>query len=368
MPVRHRGKFFFPDREQEASRSAKCQQHDIGAKKKGGGGGRGGKGEKGGLGTNLLNQVPSLRADEGRYGHVSPCDSPLCHGRSVLEWSLAHKELVGQDAQAPEVDLVAIPVFVVAGPDHLGRKIVQRAALGLAPVVGGVHAPAKVGDLDLAVHADEYIFRLDVPVDYMLAVEILECAGHLGNVLGRLPLGEPVLAPEVLVELALARILEDQKNTAAVVEVTEELKDVWVAEVALDLNLAADLLFNPSSLPQLFLQENFERANEAALPLARQIHAAKLALAQRTANLKHAEVVLRCWRHRLGNEAHGRSLAGGGRYGTTRQRRSSVGVLQCSCRHRLPLRRNSHFRYVCCLSLKSNFEKIRPAKIVRKLP
>lgn len=42
-------------------------------------------------------------------------------------------------------------VDVLARLDHLWREVVQRAAEGLAPGARGVHRPAEVGDLELAL-------------------------------------------------------------------------------------------------------------------------------------------------------------------------------------------------------------------------
>lgn len=152
-------------------------------------------------------------------------------------------------------------------------------------------APAEVGDLDLAVDAHEDVLGLDVPVDDVLAVQVAQGAGHLGDVLRGLPLGEAVLAAQVLVQLALGGELEDQEDALAVVEVPEELQDVGVPQVALDLDLAPHLLLHPP-LRQLRLVEHLERADEAARALPRQVHAPELALAERPADLEHAEVEL----------------------------------------------------------------------------
>ena len=87
------------------------------------------------------------------------------------------------------------------------------------------------------------------------SVEVLQSAGHLCNVLRSLPLRESVLATEMLVEFTLAGKFEDKEDTFAVVEVTKELKDVGMSQVALNLNLASNLLFD-SALHQLALMHN----------------------------------------------------------------------------------------------------------------
>jgi hypothetical protein len=46
-----------------------------------------------------------------------------------------------------------------------------------------VHRPAKVGDLDLTVGADEEVLRLDVPVDGVLGVTVPQRIGDRVDVL-----------------------------------------------------------------------------------------------------------------------------------------------------------------------------------------
>lgn len=57
----------------------------------------------------------------------------------------------------------------------------------------------------------------------------------------------------MLVKLPFAGILEDQKHPLAVVEMAVEAEDIWVAEVAVDLNLPPYLLFHLSLLQLAFM-------------------------------------------------------------------------------------------------------------------
>lgn len=150
---------------------------------------------------------------------------------SVLEGGLADEELVRQDAEAPQVDLLGVAIVAAAGLEHLRREVVEGAAHSFAAVVGRVDGPAEVADLDLAVNTDEDVLRFDVPVHDVLLVEIFERRGHLGDVLRGFPLGEPLLPPEVLVQLALPGELQDQEDPFTVVEMAEQSQDIRVSEV-----------------------------------------------------------------------------------------------------------------------------------------
>ena len=77
---------------------------------------------------------------------------------------------------------------------------------------------------------------------YLLAVTVSECVGHLVDVLGRDALLKPSLRLflQVFVKLPLRRILEDEVDTALVIEISEETENVRVAEVGLDLDFSPE--------------------------------------------------------------------------------------------------------------------------------
>lgn len=95
----------------------------------------------------------------------------------------------------------------------------------------------------------------------------------------------------MLVKLTFAGELENQKDALAVVEVTEQAKDVGVGKVGLNLNLSADL-FLDLSLLKLDLVQNLERADEATRAFSRKVDSSELALAEGFTDFKHAEVEL----------------------------------------------------------------------------
>lgn len=128
----------------------------------------------GGFLTYPLDQVLGLCADKRGNRHVGPRNPPLCHDGRVLKGSLAYQKLVGQHTKGPQVDLFVVVVVLAARLEHLRGQVVEGAAHGLAAVVGGVDAPAKVGDLELAVDADEDVLGLDVAVDDVLAVQVAQ--------------------------------------------------------------------------------------------------------------------------------------------------------------------------------------------------
>jgi hypothetical protein len=82
-----------------------------------------------------------------------------------------------------------------------------------------MHAPAEVRNLDLAVHTNENVFGFDVAMHNVLLVQVFQSARHLSNVLRRLPFGESLRFPEVLVQFALPSEFEDEEDAFCVVKV-----------------------------------------------------------------------------------------------------------------------------------------------------
>ena len=150
--------------------------------------------------------------------------------------------------------------------------------------------PPEIADFDLAVDAHQNILRLDVAVHDVLLMQVLERAGHLGDVLRGLPLGELAGFAQVLVQLAFAGKLEDEEDALAVVEVAVQAQAVGVRQVRLDFDFAAHLLLDFSLLKFGFVQD-FQRADEAGGALAGEVDAAEFAFSQGLANLEHAQVV-----------------------------------------------------------------------------
>ena len=154
-----------------------------------------------------------------------------------------------------------------------------------------MNRPAKVGDLDLTVDADEDVLRLDVAVHDVLPVQVLEGCRHLSNILRSFRFREALFAAKMFVEFSLGGELENQEDAFCVVEVTEQLQNVGMGEVGLNFNLSSDLLFN-FSLLDLRLVKHFESADETRGALFGKVNTTKLALSERLSNFKHAKMPL----------------------------------------------------------------------------
>lgn len=73
--------------------------------------------------------------------------------------------------------------------------------------------------------------------------------------------GEPLDLAEFFVNFPAFRELEDQEHASLVVKVTVKAKDVWVPEMALNFDLAAELVLD-FRIHELLLEKDFERDDE----------------------------------------------------------------------------------------------------------
>ena len=94
--------------------------------------------------------------------------------------------------------------------DHLWGQVVERTAERLPPRVWRVDAPAKVGDFQLTLDADEEVLGLDVAVNHVLLVAVRQRPGERRDVGGGALLAEPLSLLELLVQLTAGGVLEDQ--------------------------------------------------------------------------------------------------------------------------------------------------------------
>ena len=206
----------------------------------------------------LHDQVARERGHEMRELDIDVPDSatrrPL---RVLLERRRANQELVQQDAELPHIDarVVLLPSH------HFRRKIIERATKSRPAGRRRVHGPPEVRELEVAVQADENVLRLDVAVNDVLRVAVVDCVRHLNDVTRCRLLVEALCVAEHLEELAARGVLDDEVDARLVPEVSVEPDDVRVAEVGLDLDLAAQLAFH-GFLLELGFVEDLDSDNE----------------------------------------------------------------------------------------------------------
>ena len=254
------------------------------------------------------DEVLGILGDAAGEAEVDAGDATVRGRMSLgLEGRSADEELVQEDAEGPDVDhLVVLPPL-----DHLGGEVVEGAAQGVAAGGRGVDRPAEVGDLDLALRPDEEVLRLDVAVDDVLRVAVGQGLAEVGDVPGRGALGEPAAVGQFLVQLASGTVLEDEVDALLVEEVAEHPEDVAVAQVGLDLDLAAELMLD-AGLEELGLLQHLEGDDVLGPLLPGQVDGAELAPAEGLADLEVVEGPLPAGPGALGLGIQGISFGCGG--------------------------------------------------------
>lgn len=112
---------------------------------------------------------------------------------------------------------------------HLGRKVVEGSAEGLAPITGCMTGPAEVGEFDCVIETEE-ILRLYVPVDDVLLVDVGERLRDLVDDVRTLGLvkAAPWSVFEFLVELATRNVLKNHVDLVLIIKEAVEGEDVFV--------------------------------------------------------------------------------------------------------------------------------------------
>mmetsp|Transcript_31384 Transcript_31384/g.45953 ORF Transcript_31384/g.45953 Transcript_31384/m.45953 type:complete len:286 (+) Transcript_31384:190-1047(+) len=212
----------------------------------------------------LRDQVLRVLGHARGEAQVDPLD-PAVGGVVALRLKGGRpiEELVHQHAQAPNIHtrIVVLPL------DHLRGEVVQGAAQGGPPAGWRMHGPPKVSNLQLAPESDQKILRLDITVNYMLAMAVNQSLRHLLHVLCRTPFTETATASEILVHFSKWRILKDEIDSLVIIEVTIHTENILVSEVGLNLNLSSQLMFH-TSIQELFLPKNLQSNNILGLPFS----------------------------------------------------------------------------------------------------
>lgn len=117
--------------------------------------------------------------------------------------------------------------------------------------------PTKIRKFDLIVNRQQYILRLDIPMNDILLMQILQPLYHLIYHLRRLLLLKPLLLLQQLIQLAVGCVFHDDIDLSLIVEVTVHLEDVRVLQVAVDLDLAPQLE-NYVAVDDLLLRDYFQ--------------------------------------------------------------------------------------------------------------
>jgi hypothetical protein len=183
------------------------------------------------------------------------------------------------DAERPHVDALA---EVAVAEEHLGRRVVRRAARHLEHLVRRAEdrAEPKVDELDVAVGVEEHVLGLEVAVDHVGAVARVDRRHELREELHRLGLLEAAVLHDVLEELAARHVLGDQVDRVDRLDHLEQVEHLRVLHAVQD----GDLVHQPRPrvlVDDLVLLQDLHRHRLARVALDREHHLAERAVADR---------------------------------------------------------------------------------------
>jgi len=124
-------------------------------------------------------------------------------------------------------------------------------------------------------------------VNYVLAVNVLQCQRHLVDVVARPFLSVPLqwLGLHIFIQISTRHILQYKVNLLFVVEKPVHGQYVLMSQVRTDLNLPLDLPFK-ATFNELRLVKVFQSDYKFALPLPRKVNLPCFTTAKRLANFE----------------------------------------------------------------------------------
>jgi hypothetical protein len=158
-------------------------------------------------------------------------------GRLGQVWRLALNHLDRHDTQTPDVDFAA--VFFAC--DNLGSHPVWCADHGRTLHVRLVNlgAETEIGQLDVAIHAEQNVVRLDVSVDNTLGVQELQAVKRLAADSGDLALRHHVEGNNIGKTTTL-HVLHHHPKIATNEKRVHEVDDILMSAISHDQNFIND--------------------------------------------------------------------------------------------------------------------------------
>lgn len=166
---------------------------------------------------------------------------------SGLEWRFAYNQGVDNDAERPDVDLIAVACSALK---HFRSYVVGSSANGPLLLAFKIEfgCQAEVSKLNKHFVIQKQVAQFEITVDDPMGMQVLESVDDLSSVALDLQLVETLSSLEELVETLVLAKLEKNVNTFRVLEEVHELADVLVLYRAVDLDLGHQLLLGPAPL------------------------------------------------------------------------------------------------------------------------
>lgn len=186
----------------------------------------------------VLNKAPGVLVKETRELELA-IDDPLVDVLRVLviEGIDASQHLLDEDAYGPPVDSLAVSL----AQQNLRCQLLWGTALRLgAPL--HLLSEAKVRQFELAVGADQDVLRLQVSLDYVLAVQVLEDQDDVSALEARGADVQPAYVTQLVEQLSTANEFDHEVDLATVRRVSVQTDNKRVVDDRHYIHLVADVV------------------------------------------------------------------------------------------------------------------------------
>lgn len=156
-------------------------------------------------------------------------------GRDVVREvrRLSDQKLVEDCTDA--VEIAFLPSSLLA--QHLRGEVGRTAAETFRLIVIGLLAESEIGQPDVTLRIQQYVFGFEVPVDDVLLVEVLDGKAELCNIEFGLIFWEGDLAGEVEAKVSSGAVVEGEVEVMGGLEGEMEVDDELVVRLLQDIGL-----------------------------------------------------------------------------------------------------------------------------------
>lgn len=229
----------------------------------------------------MLHQGLSVLVEVGGEGDLPLQDVPVdTHGVLVVEGVDSSVHLVDQHSQSPPIHGLSMPLV----EDDLGSDVFGGPADGEGPALSQELGEPEISQFEVAVVADEQVFRLQISEDDVLAMEVFEAGSDDGAVETGLVSGEALHIAEVGKKFPAVDEFQDEVEVFGVLSESLEVDDEGVVDLGVDEVLVVDVV-DLLGLHDLMLVEQLESHVLASLLVLGHLHLAEASLAEHPPDL-----------------------------------------------------------------------------------
>ena len=159
------------------------------------------------------------------------------HGIIIGKGINTSDHFINNDPERPPINRLAMALIL----QNFWGEILRRATKGKSSVLDHF-SKTKISQLNVAIRRNEQVFRFEVSVDDIFAMEVLEDEDELGGVEGGFVGLEHAFFSEVGEELSAGNVFQEEVDGCGVLVHALEVDDKGMADRFENLVLVADMV------------------------------------------------------------------------------------------------------------------------------